>query len=328
MNVRRRLIGTLGAAVFAAPWRVLAQTPARSYRIGWLSTSAGIFKEPYSLAFVQRLGELGLVEGKNLTLERRYASGSLDNLPAVAAELARAKCDLYFIAGSELTLAALTGADRTTPIVLVAVDFDPVTTGDVNSLARPGGRVTGITALQSVLPAKRLELLKEMLPAARKVAVFSNDQTQVQLTPTQGTARRLGIDLQVIDFKKPPFDYKAGFAEAKRAKANALFVLGSALWVPDRRRITDMALAARLPTVFHQAQWVDFGGLMSYGFNFPALWRRGADIVAAVLRGGKPAEIPMEQPTTYELVVNLKTARTLGITIPQAFLVRADRVIE
>ena len=125
-----------------------------------------------------------------------------------------------------MTLAALTGADRTTPIVLVAVDFDPVTTGDVNSLARPGGRVTGITALQSVLPAKRLELLKEMLPAARKVAVFSNDQTQVQLTPTQGTARRLGIDLQVIDFKKPPFDYKAGFAEAKRAKAEALVRAG------------------------------------------------------------------------------------------------------
>lgn len=328
MNVRRRLLGAIGATAFAAPWCALAQGPARRFRLGWLGSTAQTFKEPYSLAFVQRLAELGFIEGKNLIVERRHGDGGLDRLPAAAAELAKAGCDLYFTAGAESTLAALTGADRTTPIVLVAVDFDPVTTGDVTSLARPGGRVTGITALQSVLPSKRLELMKEMLPATKKVAVFANDQTMVQLTPTQGTARRLGIDLHVIDFKKPPFDYEAGFAEAQRAKPDALFVLGSALWVPARRKITDMALAARLPTVFHQAQWVEFGGLMSYGFNFPALWRRGADIVAAVLRGGKPAEIPMEQPTTYELAVNLKTAKALGLKIPQPFLVRADRVFE
>jgi putative ABC transport system substrate-binding protein len=328
MNLRRRLLGMLGAAILPLPWPALAQSQPRQYRIGWLGSTAQTFKEPYSLAFVQRLAELGYVEGKNLIIERRHGDGVLDKLPAAAAELAKTRCDLYFTAGAESTLASLTHADRTMPIVIVAVDFDPVTTGDVASLARPGGRVTGITALQSVLPAKRLELLKEMLPGTKKVAVFSNDQTLVQLTPTQGTARRLGMELHVIDFKKPPFDYEAGFAEAKRAKTDALFVLGSALWVPARRKITETAIAARLPTVFHQAQWVEVGGLMSYGFNFPALWRRGAELVAVVLKGGKPAEIAMEQPTTYELAVNLKTAKALGITIPQSFLVRADRVVE
>jgi putative ABC transport system substrate-binding protein len=162
----------------------------------------------------------------------------------------------------------------------------------------------------------------------RKVAVFTNEQTAAQLALAQGTARRLGLALHVIDFKRPPFDYPAGFADASRAKADALFVLGSGLWVPARRLIPELALKARLPTVFHQAQWAEDGGLMSYGFNFPKMWRRGAEMVANILRGAKPGEIPMEQPTEYELVFNRKTARTLGIKIPQPLLIRAERVID
>ncbi len=208
------------------------------------------------------------------------------------------------------------------------MDFDPVATGDVASLARPGGRVTGVTALQSTLPAKRLELLNECLPGLRKVAVFANEQTTAQLALVQGTARRLGIALHVVDFKRPPFDFEAGFADVVRAKADALFVLGSGLWVPARRLIPELARKAGLPTENHQAQRDEAGGFMSYGFNFNGMWRRGADMVVSILRGAKVAEIPMEQPTVYELAFNLATAKALGIKIPQSMLVRADRVFE
>ncbi len=167
-----------------------------------------------------------------------------------------------------------------------------------------------------------------MLPGISKVAVFTNEQTAGQLALVQGTARRLGLALHVVDFKRPPFDYEAGFAEAVRAKADALFVLGSGLWVPARRKIPELALKARLPGMFHQAQWAETGGLMSYGFNFPSMWRRGADMAANILRGAKAGEIPMEQPTIYELAINMKTAKALGVKIPQSILLRTDRVIE
>ena len=327
-NIRRRqFLIAIGAGALAVPRWSLAQAAGRSYRLGWLSISDS-FKEPYSLAFVQRLGELGFVEGRNLSIERRHGDNKLERLPELAAEFAKHKYDAFFGGGSEANLAALTQSSRDTPIVFVAVDFDPVATGDVASLARPGGRVTGVTALQSALPAKRLELLKEMLPSVRKVAVFANEQTSAQLSLVQGTARRMGLALHVVDFKRPPFDYEAGFADAVRAKADALFVLGSGFWVPARRKIPELAQKARLPTMFHQAQWVEAGGLMSYGFNFPSMWRRGAEMVANILRGAKAGEIPMEQPTTFELAINMKTAKALGLKIPQSILLRTDRVIE
>jgi putative ABC transport system substrate-binding protein len=160
------------------------------------------------------------------------------------------------------------------------------------------------------------------------VAVFTNEQTTAQLNLLQGTARRLGIALHVVDFKRPPFDYRAGFAEVARARADALFVAGSALWVPARNLIVETAIQARLPTVFHHAHWVEAGGLMSYGFDFTKMWRRGAEMLVSVLQGAKPGGMPMEQPTEYELVLNRKTAGALGIRIAQPFLLRADRVID
>jgi putative ABC transport system substrate-binding protein len=317
----------LGAAALGARNEALAQAPRGSARVCWASSSDS-FKEPWTLAFVQRLAELGYVEGRNLVLERRHANNRIEDMPKMSAQIARLNCDVYFGGGTEANLAALAQADRRTPIVFVAVDFDPIATGDVASLARPGGRVTGITALQSTLPAKRLELMREMLPNVDRIAVFTNDQTSAQLALVQGTARRLGLELHVVDFKRPPFDYESGFADAVRAKAGALFVLGSGLWVPGRRKIVDLSLRSRLPSVFHHAFWVESGGLMSYGFDFPWMWRRGADMVVSVLNGGKPAEMPMEQPTEFELAFNLKTARALGLKIPQSLLVRANRVIE
>ena len=328
MRGRRKLLVGIGATALVGARAAWAQAPAGKFRVGWGATSPESFSEPYSIAFIKRLAELGFVEGENLTLERRHGENRIERMPAVAAEFGKLKCDAYFGAGSEINLATLTQATPDTPIVFVAVDFDPLVTGDIASLARPGGRITGVTALQSQLPPKRLELLKELLPKLSKVAVLGNEQTTTQLVPVQGTARRLGVSLHVVDLKRPPFDFNAGFADMARANADALFVLGSSLWVPFRRQIPELALKAKLPTVFHQAQWVEAGGLMSYGFSFTAMYRRAAEMLAEVLRGAKPGNIPMEQPKVFELAFNRKTAKALGIQIPRAMLVRADKVIE
>jgi putative ABC transport system substrate-binding protein len=313
--------------MLAMPRRAWAQTAERRHRLGWLAT-VNILNEPYSKAFVQRLGELGFLEGKNLSITFRHAAGRVEALPGLADELVNLNCDVLFGAGLEASLVALKRATRSTPIVFVAVDFDPVATGHVASLARPGGLVTGITAVQSLLPGKRLELLKELLPQARRVAVFTNEQTGGQLAVAQDAARRLGLALHVVEFKRLPFDYEAGLVDAAHANADALFVLGSGLFVPGRHKIPELALKAKLPSVFHHSQWVEAGGLMSYGFNFAGMWRRGAEMVARILRGAGPGEMAMEQPTTYELVINMRTAKALRIKIPQAIQLRSDRIIE
>ena len=328
MRLRRNLLLGIAATALVGPGAARAQPAGGKYRVCWSATSPESFNEPYSVTFRKRLAELGFVDGQNLIIESRHGENRLERMPAVAVELGKLKCDVYFGGGGEINLETLTQASPETPIVFLAVDFDPLVTGDIASLARPGGRITGVTALQAQLPAKRLELLKELLPKMSKVAVLANEQTNAQLLPVQGTARRLGIALHVVDLKRPPFDFNAGFADIVRANADALFVLGSGLWVPFRKLIPELALKARLPTVFHQAQWVETGGLMSYGFNFSAMWRRGAEMVADILRGAKAGNIPMEQPKVFELAFNRKTAKTLGIQIPRAMLVRADRVID
>jgi putative ABC transport system substrate-binding protein len=325
-ELKRRSFLALGAAL-VVPRLAWPQASRRTYRVGWLGT-VDSSKEPYSLAFIERLRELGFAEGDNLAITYRHAEGRVERLPSEAAELVKLNCDVLFGGGPESTLVALKQASRATPIVFVGVDFDPVAAGHVVNPARPGGLITGITALQSVLPGKRLELLKELIPGSRKVAVFANDQTAGQLTVVQEAAKRLGLVLHVIHFKRPPFDYEAAVADAVAAKADVLMVLGSALFVPARRQIPELALKARLPTSFHQSQWAEVGGLMSYGFNFPQMWRAGAEMVAKILHGAKPGDIPMQQPTTYELAINLRTAKTLGIRIPESIRLRVDRVIE
>ncbi len=329
LNKRRNLILALGACALGVPRLSLAQSSTRNYRLGMLSASdASIFKEPHYQAFVRHLGELGLVEGRNLSIERRHGDNRLDRLPALAAELAKLKCDVLFGGGTEAALTALMNAARDTPVVFIAVDFDPVAAGHVASLARPGGHVTGVTAIQSSMPAKRIELLKELLPSVHKVAVFTNEQTSEQLSVLLSAAKRLTLPLHVVEFKETPFDYEAKFAHAVGAKADALFVLGSGLWVSGRQKIMELSRKARLPTIFHQSDWVDAGGLMSYGFNFSTMWRRGAEMVASVMRGVNVSGIPMEQPTNYELAINMKTAKALRIKIPTSVMVQATKVIE
>lgn len=327
MNKRRGLLmAAIGSTALRPSW-VGAQAQGRSYRLGWASATAETLREPQALAFGQRLAELGFVEGRNLVIERRHPGGRLERMADVSAELGRLRCDAYFGGGGETVLASLTRASAQTPIVFIAVDFDPIASGDVATLARPGGRVTGVTALQSEMPAKRLELLRELMPDVRRVAVFTNADTTGQLALVQGTARRMGLVLHVVDLQRPPFDFDTAFAAVTAARAEALFLLGSGLWVPARRVIVDSALKARLPTVFHQGGWVDAGGLMSYGFDFPAMWRRGAEMMARVLRGTPAGDIPMEQPAVSELVINKAVARTLGLQVPKSLLVRADRVL-
>ena len=322
---RRAFIGL--AAGLAMPQWARGQAAPRVHRLGWLATIDS-FKEPYALAFVQRLRELGFAEGGNLTIGYRHADGKIEKLAWAAAELDRLNVDIFFSAGLEASLAALKQVGGDKPIVFVAVDFDPIATGHVLNPARPGGRLTGITAVQSVLPGKRLELVKELLPATRKVAVLGNEQTSGQLAVAQEAARRLALEVHAITFKRPPFDYEGAIAEAVRAKSDVLFVLGSALFVPARRLIPALALKARLPSVFHHAQWAEVGGLMSYGFNFPQMWRSAANMVGKILRGTKAGDIPMEQPTTYELAINARIAKALGIRIPESIRVRIDRVID
>ncbi len=326
MTTRRRFLTTLGG-VLALPRFALAQPAERTYRVGWLSQSSPR-TEPYNIAFEQRLRELGFAEGRNLVIEYRAAEGRTERLPQLAADLARQNCDVLFAPGSEASLVALKQASRGTPIVVVANYYDPVATGHIASLARPGGRITGVSQLQTELPAKRLELLKELLPKARRIAVFSDTATAGQLKAAQAGAKRLGVALQVLDFTRVPYDYEGAFAESGRAKAEALLVLASAYFVPARRQIPELALKHRLPSMFGNYLWAEAGGLLSYGPNFSEFYRRAAEQVSMILKGAKPSEVPVEQPTTFELVINLMTAKKLGITIPPPIRVRADRVIE
>ncbi len=326
MNDRRTLLMALGG-VLALPRFALAQPAERTYRVGWLgSTDRG--REPYNIVFEQRLRELGFAEGRNLVIEFRGTEGRIERLPALAADLARQNCDVLLAPGTEANLAAIKQASRDTPIVMVAIDYDPVATGHIASLARPGGRITGVSQQQLELPGKRLEVLKELLPRAKRIAVFSDTATAGQLKTVLAGAKRLDVALQVLEFKRAPYDYESAFAESVRAKAAALLVLTSGFFVPARRLIPELALKHRLPSMFGNAVWADAGGLLSYGPNFSDFYRRAAEQVSLILKGAKPADMPVEQPSTFELAINLKTAKALGLTIPPSLLLRADRVIE
>ena len=313
------------------PLAAEAQQAAKVARIGFLTGTSLSVSPNLPAAFRQGLRDLGYVEGRNLVIEYRDAEGKFERFPALAAELVALKVDVLVAANSLAALAAKQ-ATRTLPIVF-AFAVDPVTDGLVTSLARPGGNVTGLSTLLAELVGKRLELLKQAVPGVSRVAVLWQPGAQGERTEkdlqkeAEVAARALGVRVQFVEARGPD-DFDRAFSEMTRARAGALTVLGGAMFIIAQRRLVDLAAKNRLPAVYGLREYVDAGGLMSYGPNNVDLFRRAATYVDKILKGAKPADLPVEQPTKFELVINLKTAKALGLTIPPSLLTRADEVIQ
>jgi putative ABC transport system substrate-binding protein len=334
MMKRREFIALLGGAAAVWPLAARAQQVTKVPRIGILSPGRSEFPDPnFNMlnALLQRLHELGYTEGQNLAVERQFADGSSDRLRELAAELVRSKPDII-IAFS--TTAALPAKQATSTIPIVAVAMaDPVADELVASLARPGGNVTGTTFLGPELVAKRLQLLREVVPGLSRVAAlwhpnaYSERTMAGVLNEIEVAARTLGLQLQLVPAVGPG-DFVSAFAAMAREHADALLVMPSPMLFGEYRRIASFAAENRLPATGVAREFVDFGGLMSYGANLPDLARQTATYVDKILKGAKPAELPVEQPIKFELVINLKAARALGLTITRDFLLIADEVIE
>jgi putative ABC transport system substrate-binding protein len=327
---RRTFIGTLTGGLLAAPLAAEGQQAAKIARIGYLSPN--LAASPHlPEAFRQGLRNLGYVEGRNVVIEYRDAEGKPERLPALAAELVALKVDVIVAPGTPQALAARQ-ATRTLPIVF-ATAADPVESGLVTSLARPAGNVTGLSILAPALVGKRLELLTQAVPGVSRVAVLwqpggHDERTDKDiLKAAEVAARALGVQLQVVEARGPA-DFDRAFSDMTRARAGALTVLTGIMFLNERRRLVDLTARNRLPAVYGGRDFVHAGGLLSYGPNLADLYRRAATYVDKILKGAKPGDLPVEQPTKFELVINLKTAKALGLTIPPALLQRADQVIE
>jgi putative ABC transport system substrate-binding protein len=314
--------------ILASTHLATAQQPTKIPRIGYLGATSLSASSDRTEAFRQGLRELGYVEGKNIVIEWRHAEGKLDRLPALAAELVRLKVDIIVTSGPIPTRAAKE-ATVTIPIVMTQ-DSDPVANGFVASLARPGGNITGLSTLRPELSGKQLELLKEIVPKLSRVTVFGTSThpgNAQSLKEVELAAKAFGVKLQhldVLDLK----DIETAFRAASKGRADAvLFLLAGGIASGHRTQIVDLAVKSRLPIMYPQNTYVEDGGLMSYGVSFTDLDRRAATYVDKILKGAKPADLPVEQPTKFELVINLKAAKQIGLTIPPNVLVRADKVI-
>jgi putative ABC transport system substrate-binding protein len=327
--MKRKITGlALSAMLFALSVNIEAQQPTKIPRIGFLAATSPSAISTRIEAFRQGLGELGYVEGKNIVIEYRYAEGNLDRLPALAAELVRLNVDVIVTGGAANTRAAKE-ATKIIPIVM-ALDNDPVAGGFVASLARPGGNITGLSTFAPEISGKQLELLKEIVPKLSRLAVLGNSTTPVNaqaLREIELPAGPFRVKLQYLDIRDPK-DIETAFRAASKGRAEALLVLASPLFVLQRTQLTDLALKNRLPAIYDRREFVDDGGLMSYGTNFADMSRRAATYVDKILKGAKPADIPVEQPKKFEFIINLKAAKQIGLTIPPNVLARADKVIK
>jgi len=327
---RRTFLAAAGAVLLTAPLAAEAQQAAKIARIGYLSPNLAAAPHLRE-AFLQGLRDLGYVEGRNIVIEYRDAEGKPERLPALAAELVALKVDVIVAPNTVAALPAKQ-ATRTIPIVFT-VSVDPVSDQLVTSLARPGGNVTGLTALAPDLVGKRLELLKQVVPRVNRVAVlwqpgaFGEHTEKDMLNRAEVAARALGVRLQFLEARGPA-EFDRAFSEMAKARAGALTVGGTAMFIGERGRLVDLAAENRLPAVYPWKEFVDAGGLMSYGPSLADLYRRAANYVDKILKGAKPGDLPIEQPTKFELVINAKTAKTLGLTIPHSLLLRADEVIQ
>jgi putative tryptophan/tyrosine transport system substrate-binding protein len=313
-------------SVFVVPLISTAQPPGKVFRIGWLNL--GFPAQPDLDGLRQGLGALGYVEGQNLVIEERYAEGKVERLSDLATELVRLPIHVLIAAGSAASRAAQQ-ATSTIPIVMLT-STDAVAQGFVGSLARPGGNVTGLAGPGVALSGKRLEILKEAVPEVSRIAVLWNpaNPTTVPFLPeTQAAAQALGVELHVLEVRSPN-DFEGAFAAATRGRAGALLVMPDAFLAGNSTRIVDFAHQHGLPGMYPVRDYVDAGGLMSYAPSWTAMFLRAATYVDKILKGVKPADLPVEQPTKFELVLNLKTAKALGITLPPTLLILADEVIQ
>jgi putative ABC transport system substrate-binding protein len=304
-----------------------AQQARKVFRIGAVSAGAGR-SAPHWKAFQDRLLELGYVEGRNLTVEFRNADGKPERFPQLMTELAGLGVDLLFAPGPEAALRAAKDSTTTIPIVVVAIDYDPIARGYVAGLARPGGNITGVFLRQVELTPKRIELLKEMLPNLREAIAFSDTFSADQLEQADAAARSLGLRLQRFEFRDPPYAFDDPMRAAVRRGAGAVLFMASPVFFRQRAELAGMTIKHRLPAIAPFREVAEAGVLMSYGANLPDTHRRAAEYVDQILKGTKPTDLPMEQPTKFEFVMNLKTAKALGLTVPPSLLLRADQVID
>ena len=326
----RRALLLAAAAWPALAWAgaARAQAPARVPRIGFLSSSSPSVTAPWLQAFRLGLRDLGWVEGKNISIEYRHAEGRRGRIPDLAADLVRLKVDVI-VAPLVGDARAARRATKTIPIVMAGAT-DPVGSGLIESLARPGGNVTGLTQMNIELNGKRLELLKEIVPKLSRVAVLWNPKGrfgQLAWKELQLPARHLGVQLHSLEVRSLD-DLDQAFEDAIEARAGALLIIPNPMFGPHLERIAGLAAKSRLPSTFFRSEFAEAGGLVTYGTDRDDLYRRAATFVDKILKGAKPSDLPVEQPTKFELVINMKTAKALGITIPQSILLRADRVIE
>jgi putative tryptophan/tyrosine transport system substrate-binding protein len=324
---RKITVLALSAMLFALSYSASAQQPKKVPRIGFLGASSASVLAARIEAFRQGLRDLGYVEGKNIVIEWRSAEGKLDRLPALAAELVRLKVDVIVTTGPAPTRPAKE-ATSTIPIVM-AFDNDPVGNGFVASLARPGGNITGLSTLAPEISGKQLEVLKEIVPRLSRVAVLGSSTTPgnaQSLKETELAAGAFGVKVQYLDVRDPK-DIDTAFRATGKGRADAILVLTSPIFNPYRTEIADLAVKNRLPAIYSTPEFVEDGGLMTYGVSLTDLYRRAATYVDKILKGAKPADLPVEQPKKFEFIINLKAAKQIGLTIPPNVLVRADRVI-
>ena len=325
------LIFTLALGLLVAPLAAEAQQPGKVARVGFLGITAPDCSAPSPTckAMAQGLRDLGYVEGENLVIEFRTAEGQLERLPTLAAELVQRKVDVLVAGGPEVILRAARQATSTLPIVMVAVDYDPMALGYIAGLPRPGGNITGLSLQQIEVTGKCLELLKDALPQVTRVAVLWDAVSADQFRAAEGAAQVLGVQLQSLELRHPPaYDYDSAFAAAAREGAEALLVLRSPLFGLGRDRLIALAAQHRLPIMSSVLTLVEAGGLMAYGADTADMYRRTATYVDKILKGAKPADLPVEQAMKFKLIINLKTAKALGITMPSSLLILADEVIQ
>jgi ABC-type uncharacterized transport system substrate-binding protein len=323
MNRRDTVLALLVLGAAGVPRIALAQ--ARPVRIGLLTLRLPSLFFP---AILKRLSELGYVEGKTMLVEYRSAQGVAERLPPLARELIQAKCDLIFALGPEGAARAVLEARAGIPVVILAVNYDPVKAGIVSNLARPGGNVTGMFVSAPVLAAKHLQLMREMVPKGKRFLVLADPFTDEQVEALRRAAEQLRVEIVVETFAKPPYDLGSAFAKGRAAKVDGVISATSPVFADRRADIAELAIKHRLPLAGGFTSFAEAGYLFSYGVKPDKAFIRAGDMAASILKGAKPGDIGVEQPTEFELVVNLKTAKALGIKIPQSIAVRADRAIK